>query len=491
MIRGRMFRQLASDGGRRAVARPASAARRISPPVTTAACFALAALTPACTASSEQVSPPRYDPYFPSAVAVSPDEKLLFILNANSDLRYDSGTFQVYDLEALDRVAAEWLAGSLPAGCVEDPLIPRAALCPTSQGENPAPFVIPGGTAKVGNFGTALAVQPLLEADGSPSNELRLFSPVRGDPSLTWADFDTVARRIDCGESGEFPRCDDAHRLDRYLDDDELPAMPTEPYGLYVDAAGGLAYVTHLTSGFLTLATAPADEGSRPQLVDFLGELFEPNSRGIRASAVAARVPGDPSGLVYVTSTSEARVATAYVAYGKSGADGEARPVLVKGPSFFYDEVVADGNRNDARGIAFSSDGNRAFIVGREPPSVLVYDTSLTPTGMPRNEFLGSLEVCPRPAGLAVAESEVGVRGYLPCFSTGELWIVDLDRLQLVSVAQVGRGPQGVAIAPVRQRVYVANFAEDTIAVVDITPGARLEGHAVLRVGAPRKREEE
>src|SRR3990170_3069866 len=122
--------------------------------------FALAALA-ACTASSAQVAPPRHDSYYPTALAVSPDGRWLFVLSANSDLRYDSGTLQVLDLEQVDQAAEAAAQGLTPAdarlaGCEQDPLVPSAMSCPTADDAgNPTRFAVAAASVTLGNFGSS------------------------------------------------------------------------------------------------------------------------------------------------------------------------------------------------------------------------------------------------------------------------------------------------------------------------------------------------
>ena len=49
----------------------------------------------ACTASSDEVRPPTDQLFFPTGVALTPDESSLAVANANSELRYDSGTLSL------------------------------------------------------------------------------------------------------------------------------------------------------------------------------------------------------------------------------------------------------------------------------------------------------------------------------------------------------------------------------------------------------------
>jgi DNA-binding beta-propeller fold protein YncE len=51
----------------------------------------------------------------------------------------------------------------------------------------------------------------------------------------------------------------------------------------------------------------------------------------------------------------------------------------------------------------------------------------------------------------------------------------------------VGRGPYDVVAAPTRRLLFVSNYLEDSIAVIDLTPGAPTENQVVLRLGESKK----
>jgi len=59
-----------------------------------------------CTASGAEVEPPNDQLFFPTGMGVSPDDSVLFVANANSELRYDSGSISVFDLAQIDAVTA-------------------------------------------------------------------------------------------------------------------------------------------------------------------------------------------------------------------------------------------------------------------------------------------------------------------------------------------------------------------------------------------------
>ena len=169
--------------------------------------------------------------------------------------------------------------------------------------------------------------------------------------------------------------------------------------------------------------------------------------------------------------------------------DGRPWKTLTPVTAFFFDGISGSGYSGDARALAFSTDGNRLYLVSRTPSSLKVFDTSIDATGAPRNALIGVMEICDQPATLELADFGRGLRVVVPCFLTGQVWVVDPATLTIESVEDVGRGPTAVAVSLSRKRIYVANYAEDTLSVLDATPGARTEARMVLRIGTPRPTE--
>ncbi len=434
---------------------------------------ALAAGATGCPAAAEDVRPPEDQFFFPSGLEVSPDEHYLFVVNANSELRYDSGTLLTVDLDRVDALVDEWLATAAvpgePADCEQDILLPRLLVC------NEEDVVLADATVRLGNFAASV------KAENMDSGDLRLFVAARGDPSITWVDFYPSDHQTDCGGSGEPPRCDEDHRLTQLREDLELPTLSDEPYGIYVDSAGGYAAVTHFTSATVSLIDAPTD-GRPPMLADVLGGLFASDpTTGVRgAVGVAGRSPGTRGSLLYVTSRSESRVQTMYV--HRPSQEGGA-PTLVPSEFFFLNRVLPS---DDGRGLAFSADGNRLHVLNRNPPMLQTIDTSAGPDGYPQNTIAGAVEICSRASQLVLADVGGGERAFVSCFSAGQVWVVDTESSSVDAIINVGRGPHAVAVAPSRRRLYVTNFLEDTISVVDLTPEASTEYRVVLRLGRTR-----
>ena len=453
--------------GREAGATPRQVGR--SKRIVRMVCALAALLSAGCPATSEEVRPPSDQFYFPTGMAISPDQELLFVANANSDLRYDGGTVIPVSLDRLDAVVNEWLStGSLPSGrdCERDLMVPYTLVC------NEREAVLADRGVRIGNFVTDLQIQAL--EDGQ---RLRIFTAVRGDPSLTWADWD--GEDMECGSDGDFPECNDEHRLTQLRNDDDLTGIPDEPFALHVDSVNGYVLVTHLTTGAVTLAAAPPG-GEPPILSDALGNLFAPDPvTGIRGAVGAAgRLPGTAGDRIYVTSRSESRVQVLTVLRSAGW------PVLVSAEYFFLNRVLPSTNGRD---IAFSADGNSAYIINRSPPMLHIIDTSLNQQGVPKNDLRAGVEICPEASNLAIGDPGRGERVYVACFRNGQVWVVDPVGGVVDAIIDVGRGPHALVASSDRKRLYVSNDLEDTVAVVDLTPESPTENRVVLRLGRTRQ----
>jgi DNA-binding beta-propeller fold protein YncE len=427
----------------------------------------------ACTASAEEVAPHEGDDpdkalFFPTGAAVSPDDSFLFVANANSELRYDSGSVIVFDLAAVDQIAGDWTATKAMApGCHPDSDHIETLVC--SEGS----ALIGGAGARIGNFATDIAVQ-----DFKTGGKLRLIVPTRGDPSVAWIDWDGT--KLSCNPNGQgFALCDADHRLSYVHNDPDVGLLPDEPFDAF--AGKDFAIVTHLTTGGITLIDSPPD--GMASIADVATGLFAPDPlTGLRGSTgVAGR--GD-SGLVYVGSRSEDRIQTVTVGRPVN----TAPPYIIADNYFFLDLVGGNsGGSSDTRGMAFSASGDRLYLINRRPPSLQIYDTSLGPTGFPKNDGIAATDLCREASTLAVMDAGDGDRVYVSCFQDGEIYVVDPRGASSVEdIVTVGRGPYSVAAAPTRKKVYVTNFLEDTIAVVDVSPTSPTYNRVVLRIGEPR-----
>lgn len=447
---------------------------------------ATVAASAACTAPAEDVQPSPRELFFPTGAAVAPDDSVLFVANANSELRFDSGTLTVFPLGEVDAVVDGWLgSATAPAGCGGDFDHRETLNC------DEAVFLTGGyerAGVRIGNFATDIALQDLKRGDGS----LRVIVPTRGDPSVAWADWDATRGRLECTAAANegFGLCDDDHRLSFALGDADLVALPEEPFGVFADSQDDFAVVTHLTTGAVTLIDSP--RGGFARITDIVRGVFLPDASGLRgATSVAGRTPNAAGDIVYVGSRTEDRIQMFTVGRPVDGAGqpiAGAAPYLIKGSWFFLDGVgTHSGGSSDTRGMVFSKDGNRLYLVNRRPPSLQILDTSIGPTGVPRNVVIGAVDICRQASTVAVAGTGDDERVYVTCFQDGQVYVVDPRGTGRVDdIMIVGRGPYAITAAPTRGKLYVTNFLEDTVAVIDIRPSSPTRNRVVLRVGIPR-----
>jgi YVTN family beta-propeller protein len=451
----------------------------------TPACAAIALWTlstgAGCTASAEDVRPPPDQMAFPTGLAVSPDETALFVVNANSELRYDSGSIGVIDLGTVQSVIAAWTSNSPshPDSCSQDPDHSETLICDESQ------FFRKNSGVRVGNFATNIAVQ---DFSGGGPTDLRLFVPTRGDPSVAWADFDGDSLHCTAG-SDTYALCDDAHRLASLNNNPDLVGLSTEPFGVFADATNGFVVITHLFTGAVTLINSQPKNGD-VEIVDMINNTFAPDlTTGLAgATTVAGRSPGQSGDVIYVGSNTEDRIQTFTV-----GTRDGASAYLLPSNFFFLDAVgVGAGSSSDTRGMQFSADGNRLYLVNRLPPSLQVYDTSIDQTGTPRNLPLGASDICREASSTSVIDAGAGERVYVTCFLDGQVYVVDpAGQSQVEDIISVGRGPYAAAALTGKntgghKQLFVSNFLEDTIAVIDLSIDSPRRNRVVLRIGTPR-----
>jgi len=427
-----------------------------------------------CTASSEDVRPPEDTLFFPTGAGIAPDESVLFVANANSELRYDSGSVVVLDLATIDQVANAWTTSmTRPDNCQQDTDHTETLNC----GDETV-FMRAHAGARVGNFATDVAVQD------TGNGTLRLIVPTRGDPSISWVEYDGTTLTCAPGSEG-YALCDDAHRLTYVQNDPDLAPLPDEPFSTFVDSVGQFAIITHLTSGDVSLVDT--EPGRDAIITDVAVGLFNPDPlTGLTGSTgVAGRTPSMPDDVVYVGSRSEDRIQTMTV--GRP-ANGEL-PFLLLGNWFFLTGVGGfGGGSTDTRGMSFSSTGDRLYLVNREPPTLQIIDTSLSKTGFPVNAAVAGSPICRQASTLTVLDPGDGERVYVTCFQDGEIYVVNPSgQSQVEDIIEVGRGPYAVVASKTRDKLYVTNFLEDTIAVIDVSPTSPLRDRVVMRIGEVRE----
>jgi hypothetical protein len=231
----------------------------------------IASATPACYSAGGGTSPPTNKFYFPVGLATSAGGQILYAVNSDFDLQWSGGTLQSYDLASIRRDAAAvvvstvggqqpvppdipWVGGHAPApGCAMG--IPSGV----ALGQGCAPPVDSSSTrywkesAVIGAFATDLQ---LLQTGPGPQGFDRLFFPVRGNASLTWANVthdDGMSMPVDfslqCSQdsSGRCGVNNEAGNNSLQPGDTREVTMPGEPFGMAVSQDGTAVAITHQT----------------------------------------------------------------------------------------------------------------------------------------------------------------------------------------------------------------------------------------------------
>jgi hypothetical protein len=256
---------------------------------------------PACYGSGGGTAPPTNTFYFPTGLAVSTQGNVLYVVNSDFDLQWSGGTLQSYDLFHLrgdvgalvtanltgmpnDRV----LPGGIPflngftwqAGCQSAPPPPSATGNGVKLGENCAPPVdstpYQRSSVILGAFATDLQLStfcpmqdPTMPGVCMGRDTRRLFAPVGGSATVTWAnvvdDADPTAVpsanfapfNVDCGVLVD-DRCQSNHQTGddpNSTNNTRGVTMPGEPFGLAQTQDGTAMAVTSETDTKTSLLT--------------------------------------------------------------------------------------------------------------------------------------------------------------------------------------------------------------------------------------------
>jgi hypothetical protein len=315
---------------------------------------ACAALVASCYATGDGTLPPPESFYFPTGLAVSSGGNVLYVANSDFDLQWNGGTLQAYDLDQIRHDAALMAVNPTDPGIavnfVHQPGPPPGA-CPNHPiatwadgsgrvplGQTCAPpvnsFVYVRDSVIIGAFATDIQ----LSKWGN-----RMFVPVRGDASLTWADLapddPNVAPPvgssaancdpssndkancykpfvIDCGNRIE-GRCDAAHHAGVNPSEPgntRHVVMPGEPFAMAQSEDGTAIVLTHQSE----------------QETSLFSTGFDPQGQGAIVSSPALQfvlsAPG--TGLGALPLGGDGIVAIPHDSYAYGCAPGAACPTL-------------------------------------------------------------------------------------------------------------------------------------------------------------------
>lgn len=456
------------------------------------------------------IEPPVDRIFLPSTVLTSGDGRWLYVVNSNADLRYNAGTVAAFDLNlvAADRQGFETPCASndfLPTGkpsrfCCRDVFDHRIRNCDERayvQGDN---------TIGIGSFGSGIVAQSFVRS-GVPVE--RLFVSVRGDPSITFVDAAQTPSgpKFSCNGTLENPRpsgrgalCGDAFKIESAMlsavgEPPTKTLLPQEPFSLALDQGRSLLFVGHTTGG-VSLVDVCAPETMRlPQLLSVNEFVFADRGRHGVTGVVVTDTVGRNSP-VYSISSSATVIGENYLSRpSQAGCAGVPNLHLVSSRGL---QVAAFLPRDsDMRGLLIQPDESRAFLLHRTtdnpgsgfPTASAVTRLSILQNAVGEREFVATatVEVGAGPMEMRMHDAGRGQKLFVPCFESGQVYVVDPETTKLDSIIDIGRGPSSIAFSPTDPRIaFVAGFADNNVSVIDLDPKSANEYRVVQRIGFPR-----
>lgn len=467
----------------------------------------------------------------------------LFVTNANSDRRYNAGSLLAIDLNAyweaafaspgeVRRPGAELdVPGECSPGecqfCRQVANLPQVVECRAE------PFVAADATIYFGNFPGPTSAWNRDPDDG----EAMLLIPVRGDPSITYAEISGGLSgandlRIECGQASGPDggpdggrRCDDRYRLRFLRNDPEASRLSREPFRVLVSPQADLplAYISHQGDEDLTVMAleglAVGGDG-RPAIVHQPNILtFTPNPGAFAfqggfglaqrpCDLEADNVPNSTLGctrpLVYASLRWQLELQTMTAVsheplpeteqrcvgpdeigiIGGIICEPQAEPLERVSLSGLSTVGVPIGPARPLLGdIGFSRAGDQLYVVQSNPGGLLRVDTSLGDNGEPLNIDVGQVEVCAQPTSLAIYDDGANEYGIVTCYRSGEVFIVDLAVLTVVGLSRAGIGPDAIAVDLAREVIYVGNSLDATVSIIDMSRTRSARFTEIGRIG--------
>jgi DNA-binding beta-propeller fold protein YncE len=466
-----------------------------------------------CGFGESGIAPPADRIFFPAGIAVDPNGEWLYVVNSNSDLRFNAGTVVAVNLAeaAKDRVAA-----------AQSPATPR---CPNSvfvQPENAAPrfccrdfvdgnivncdergYVNSAATVRIGSFGGSVVVQPF---EGNQSRR-RLFVAVRAEPSVTFIDATVSpgAVSLHCAPdgSGANPFCTDDFRIKSApLPDGTQMTLQEEPHPMLLDPGLGVLYIGHLggvdrgklVARGVSIIDVCHPDGQVPRLASILDNAL-PRTGAIGVTSLTALRLGQPDQPLLATSELTADIAElTFITPSQVRCGSPQRDLRLAAGRRFASSAF--GTRGaDLRGLVVDPDQDRAWVLHRQyavraeynPPSVVTIDRRPDQRGLPLNQPVGVVEVCNGPNRMVLHDAGRGPRLFVNCFENGQIYVVEPNQLTVDAIIEVGTGPIDFVFAEDNPSLaYVAGFANNNVAVLDLKPGSVTEYRIVQRIGFSR-----
>lgn len=488
------------------------------------------------------ITPPNNRILLPDGLVVDPDDGFVYVVNSNSDLRYNAGTIVAVNLPqaalvrscARDPGQAQCAAAassdpnlanlaSAPPMCTKTRFsisedVPDNYCCVDLVDSNilncyEAQFIYQEATVQVGSFAGAVALLSY-QRNGVPMR--RLFTAVRAEPSITFVDATvsgaTVSMRCTGDPAATTPPppnafCADNWRVRR--PDGATPGqlvLPEEPHTLWLDPTRRALFVGHLTvtantqvqgGGVSSLDICNIENGNPVAFAGLAHTPFLPATLAQAVAGLSGPDPQLPSSLVYATAFYSSAVGGMVLGDPTAATcdQDSATPrdlTLVPSDSFYAPAFLPNGV--EVRAILFSATPSpRAFVLNSNdsntaanPAAISVLDRTLLSDGKPSNQPLALIQMCNGPTGMQMHNTGGNDLIYVTCYDDGEVYVVDPVALQVTAVIDVGPGPVSLVFPNHDPNTaYIASFANSNLAVIDIDPTSPTYNRVTMRIGLP------
>jgi DNA-binding beta-propeller fold protein YncE len=398
--------------------------------------FTVLLFAAACGPTTTSKPPPSDRFYYPTGLSfVRPagsTDGFLYVASSNFDRRYDFGSVLAVDLAQI----------GLPALGA-----PGADLEPVQLTQLP---IGDTGVAYIQSFAGEMEGFPLLNGG------TRLFVPSRAEGQLIQA-IDAQGPALACPNAqGERNCADTSLSLVANLESESGVPRAPQPFGVGISPQGDV-YVTHLEA---VDSPPTSDRDFRAYLVglsaqdpQLTNESFVPMPTLASSIAVGSRY-------LFLSGRNSSRLGFHLVTLLDRNTDQQVQPLLE------FDFRVAD-----ARGIALSSDEQRLYVAGRGPDTLLVIEVKGATTEAPLLRIVRAIPLRAQPNEVKlVPRPGQGDLVAVTCSTDGSLVLYDAEVGDLVAQLQVGAQPFSIAVDSKGPgaRLYVSNFADGRVAVVDI-----------------------
>lgn len=456
--------------------------------------------TAACSVGGDSgIDPPMNRVFLPTGAVVDGTGTWLLVVNSNSDLRYSFGTVVPLDLRKAreDRLETWPLCPSTryrPGPndgrlCCRDLLDNRILNC------DDRPYAAADATVRVGSFATAPVVQTY--ARGGQRVE-RLFFGVRADPSVTFVDATVSPQGISLrctgdplqttAPEGRNPRCDANWRVQEGTLEGTEVLLPEEPFALNLDPALGVLYVGHLFGGLSAIDVCGPGTAA-PRLGSLVPNVYARQSAGVTSIVSPAR--GVPSAPVWTTARSGLLLGQLYFRdAAQLAACTPARDITLV-PGTPIAASTFDPRGAETRGLVYQPDRRRVFVLHRNssgnPAALARMTVETTAAGEVELKPAEAIDVCSGPSELLAHNAGRGQRLYIPCFESGQIYMVDPELMVVVEAIEAGRGPSAITFDPTdATKAYVIGYVDNNVSILDLRPGSPTENRVIQRLGFPR-----